>query len=326
MMNTAARIADEVLFPAAGAVDRAERVPVSQLDLLAREGFYEAVGGPIEQVGPLVATFAGGCLATAFVWLQHRGPLRAAGSSDEPGVREKWQASLGRGDLRGGIAHSGARPGASGLKAYESAGGWRLTGEAAWVTGWDLIDVLHVAAVGDDGWVRFFFVDAVESDTLRATVVPLSAANASRTATVSFADHLLPADRLVAAEPYADWAAREASGWALNGFLALGVAERCVRLLGDAPAVPQLSAEVAACRTALLTADATSTPAARATASELAMRCATVLAVQTGSRSVLLDSAAQRLVREAAFLLVFGSRPGIRDELLGRIVHSPRAA
>ncbi|NUO59688.1 MAG: acyl-CoA/acyl-ACP dehydrogenase [Hamadaea sp.] len=322
MMNTAARIADEVLFPAATEVDRADRVPVSHVEILAREGFYEAVGGPVDQVGPLVAAFAGGCLATAFVWLQHRGPLRAAASSPEPGVREKWRASLARGEVRGGIAHSGARPGAGGLTASESAGGWRLTGQAAWVTGWDLVDVLHVAAVGDDGWVRFFFVDAVESGTLRAQIVPLSAANAGRTATVSFDGHLVSADRLVATEPYADWAAREAPGWALNGFLALGVAERCVRLLGDSPVVPELTADLADCRAALLTADAGTTPAARATASELAMRCATALAVQTGSRSVLLDSAAGRLVREAAFLLVFGSRPVIRDELLRRIVPS----
>ncbi|NUT19126.1 MAG: acyl-CoA/acyl-ACP dehydrogenase [Hamadaea sp.] len=320
MMNTAARIADEVLFAQAAAVDRADRVPASQVDLLAREGFYEAVGGPVEQVGPLVAAFAGGCLATAFVWLQHRGPLRAADSSSFPGVREKWRTSLATGEVRGGIAHSGARPGAGGLTAYESAGGWRLTGEAAWVTGWGLIDVVHVAAVGDDGQIRFFLMDAVASDTLRAEVVALSAASASRTATISFADHFVPGDRLVAAEPYAEWAAREASGWALNGFLALGVAERCVRLLADAPVVPQLEAELAACRTGLLTADATTTPAARATASELAMRCAAVLAVHTGSRSVRLDSTAQRLVREAAFLLVFGSRPAIRDELLSRVV------
>lgn len=48
----------------------------------------------------------------------------------------------------------------------------------------------------------------------------------------------------------------------------------------------------------------------------LAMRAAVTLAVQTGSSSVLLDSHARRLVREAAFLLVFGTRPRIKEELL----------
>jgi hypothetical protein len=66
-------------------------------------------------------------------------------------------------------------------------------------------------------------------------------------------------------------------------------------------------------------------PAARAAAAELAMRAATALAVQAGSKGILLDQHAQRLVREAMFLLVFGSRPAIRAELLARLL-APAAA
>jgi hypothetical protein len=51
----------------------------------------------------------------------------------------------------------------------------------------------------------------------------------------------------------------------------------------------------------------------------LALRAGATLAVQTRSRAVLRDYAAQRLVREAAFLLVFGSRPPIRDALFDRL-------
>jgi len=40
--------------------------------------------------------------------------------------------------------------------------------------------------------------------------------------------------------------------------------------------------------------------------------------VQDGSRSVAVDQHVQRLAREALFLLVFGSRPGIRSALLRR--------
>ena len=60
-------------------------------------------------------------------------------------------------------------------------------------------------------------------------------------------------------------------------------------------------------------------PAARAAASELALRAATTLMIHTGSRSVLTDNPAQMLLREAGFLLVFGTRPLIRDALLTRI-------
>jgi len=60
-------------------------------------------------------------------------------------------------------------------------------------------------------------------------------------------------------------------------------------------------------------------PAARAAASDLAMRAATRLTVASGSRSILIGQHPQRLAREALFLLVFGSRPPIREELLRMI-------
>ena len=48
-------------------------------------------------------------------------------------------------------------------------------------------------------------------------------------------------------------------------------------------------------------------------------RAAGLLVLGHGSRSVLRDQHAQRLAREAMFLLVFGSRPAIRDALFERL-------
>ncbi len=55
---------------------------------------------------------------------------------------------------------------------------------------------------------------------------------------------------------------------------------------------------------------------ARAAASELTVRAAAALAVQTRSTAVAVDAHAQLLAREALFLLVFGSRPAIKGALL----------
>ncbi|MFD0595743.1 acyl-CoA dehydrogenase family protein [Catellatospora coxensis] len=99
----AAEIADEVLFPAALAVDAADRVPASQLDLLAAEGFYgvaaraDGSGMDFPLAAALVETFASGCLTTAFVWLQHHGPVLAAADSERPGIRETWLEPLAKG-------------------------------------------------------------------------------------------------------------------------------------------------------------------------------------------------------------------------------------
>ena len=58
---------------------------------------------------------------------------------------------------------------------------------------------------------------------------------------------------------------------------------------------------------------------ARAEASELAVRATAALTVRDGSNSITTDSHAQRLAREAVFLLVFGSRPAIKAALLRKL-------
>jgi alkylation response protein AidB-like acyl-CoA dehydrogenase len=72
-------------------------------------------------------------------------------------------------------------------------------------------------------------------------------------------------------------------------------------------------------RSDLDAADPGELPAARAAAAELAWRATGSLVVAQGARSIVTDHHAQRLAREALFLLVFGSRPAIRDELAKRL-------
>lgn len=327
MRALADRLADELLFPAAPAVDRSDRIPAEHLDLLADRGFY-GVAAPEDEGGLgtadqataayLLETLASGCLATTFVWMQHHGAVLAAAFSDRPGIRETWLGPLARGERRGGIGLAGLRPGSALLRVRPVDGGFRLDGETPWVTGWDMIDVVHLAARDPADVIHFLLADATATETLTVTALDLVAARASRTVTLRFTDHFVPADRLTGTRPHAEWVRTDASGSALNGFLALGVVNRCCRLLGPSP----LDGELAARRADLLAADAGSTPAARAAASELALRATATLAVRTGSRSVLADSHAQRLIREAAFLLVFGTRPVIRDALLGLLTRA----
>jgi alkylation response protein AidB-like acyl-CoA dehydrogenase len=125
----------------------------------------------------------------------------------------------------------------------------------------------------------------------------------------------VPAERVVGEEPHADVSARDAAGLRLNGSLALGVVDRCCRLMGHSA----FDGQLVAVRTALDDATPERLPAARAAASELAMRAAAALTVAHGSRSILADQHPQRLTREAVFLLAFGSRPAIRTELSRRL-------
>ncbi|MGH3657015.1 MAG: acyl-CoA dehydrogenase family protein, partial [Micromonosporaceae bacterium] len=116
------------------------------------------------------------------------------------------------------------------------------------------------------------------------------------------------------------WAERDPATLRSHGSLCLGVTARCCTLLGAGVWNGQLDA----CREALDSAGPEELPAARAAAAELALRAAAMLTVTMGSRSVLLDEHGQRLLREATFLLVFGSRPGIKAALLDRLGHNGR--
>ena len=323
VVERARAIADDVLFPAALATDAAELLPVANLDHLAREGFY-GIGGPVEAGGlgldlattcDVVETLAGGCLTTTFVWLQHRNPVRAVAASDNADLRETWLSDLCRGDRRAGIALAGNRPGPPLLTFERTSEGLVLSGEAPWVSGWGRVDALLVAARRDDRVVTAL-VDARASDTLGADPLRLVGVNASGTVTLRFRAHPVPASRIVGEEAHEAVLERDAASLRLNGSLALGLASRCGALLGPGP----LDDERDACRAELDDATVEKMPAARAHASELALRSAAALTVTAGSRSILTGQHAQRLARESLFLLVFGSRPPIRDALLRRLV------
>ena len=343
VLNQARRIADEVLFPSALIVDSADRVPAAHFDVLAAARLY-GLAGPVSAGGldADLATFcgvteimAGGCLATAFVWLQHHSAVRALAATANQALAAEWLEPLCRGTRRAGVALGGARPGAPLLRAQPVPGGWTFDGTAPWVTGWDMIDVVYTLARDESGSLIAALLPAVTSASLSADQLDLVAVNASRTVELSFDAHFVPAALVTGTAPLADWLAGDAGGLRPNGSLARGVAARCCRLIseaagtagwagaaadggasGGAGAAPgDLAAQLAAARAALDDADAATLPAARAAAAELAFRASGALVTAAGSRSILAGQHPQRLAREALFLLVFGSRPAIRDHL-----------
>jgi alkylation response protein AidB-like acyl-CoA dehydrogenase len=182
------------------------------------------------------------------------------------------------------------------------------------VTGWGRVDVVHTAARDPEGNVVWLLVDAVASPTLEVEPLELAAVNASATVGVRFTDHEVPLSRLTLVEPFATWIARDSAGLSRNGSFPLGVARRCSRLLGS----DGFDDEIAACRRALDESTPDTVAEARAGAADLAVRAASALVVSGGGRSVLVREQAQRLAREAMFLLVFGQTSSIKAAQLRR--------
>ena len=320
-------LADDVLFPEAMRVDSLDVLPVAHLGALAAAGLYGAPV-PVQEGGlgldlvtacAVTEELASGCLATTFVWLQHRGLAVTLAAEGTPAVlRDRWLGPACLGQVRGGIALGGLIPGPPLLRARPAGGGWRLDGEAPWVTGWGLIDLLLVAARGPGDTVVSLVLDATAQPGLTVTRERLAAVNASVTVRLGFDGVLVPGERWAGQAPFDPAESLRPDRMRINGSLALGLVRRCVRLLGPGP----FDDELAACRERLddaLTSGATAMAEARAAASELAVRATAALAVRDGSRSITMDQHAQRLAREAVFLLVFGSRPGIKSALLRRL-------
>jgi alkylation response protein AidB-like acyl-CoA dehydrogenase len=328
-LDSARALAEDVLFPRALETDAADLLPVQNLDELAAAGLY-GLAGPVEAGGSdadfqtvctLIEELAGGCLTTTFVWIQHHGVVLPVRFSERPEICGRWLEPLCSGATRGGIALGGLRPEPL-LRAQRTEDGWLLSGSSPWVTGWGRVDVLHVAARNEDDNVVYALVDARESATLRVLPQRLVAVNASGTVQTHFDGHLVPDERVTGVVPFDANVGIEVHR--INGSLALGVIGRCCRLLGPSP----LDKELDAARAALDGATIETIWAARAATSELAVRAAATLTVSEGSGSILLDRHAQRLAREAFFLLVFATRPPLRSALLERLATSqhPRSS
>jgi alkylation response protein AidB-like acyl-CoA dehydrogenase len=330
-IDRARELGARVLAPAAMEVEAAQRVPPEHLDLLAAEGFY-GLAGPREAGGldvpfpaacRIIEILAGACLSTTFVWMQHHGVVRAVAGTDNAALRQRMLGPLCRGERRAGVALAGLLPGPPRLRARVTEGGYVLDGTSPWVTGWDCLDTLHVAARQDDGTIVWAVLDAgprlggqtLTREPLSITPEPLAmvAVMASSTVQLRFAGHPVPRDRVTGTLPLDQWRSRDAAALRANGSLALGLTARCCELIGPGP----LDEQLARCRTALDTADPDAMPGARAAACELALRATAALVVTQGSGAILADHDAQRLAREALFLLVFGSRPPIREALAG---------
>ena len=324
-IESARLLADELLLPQAAEVDAADAVPVSHLDALAAAGLYGLVGprsasglgADLATLCAVVETLAGGDLATTFVWLQHQSLVLTLSADGIPAnLANAWLGPLCRGERRAGIAGGGLLPGPPNLRAEPIDDGWLLEGESPWVSGWGLIDVVHVAArTADDGIVDLI-VDAVDSDRLVAARQHLIAVDASRTVRLAFEELFVPATRFICKRPYDPVAALSGPALRVNGSLALGVAARCSAMLGPS----SLDADLAECRCRLDEAEPTAIGAARAAASTLALHASAALIVSAGSGAIVARHHAERLAREALFLLVFGSRPAIRTALLERLL------
>ncbi|MFC9251673.1 acyl-CoA dehydrogenase family protein [Amycolatopsis thailandensis] len=321
-------LADDLLFPAATEVDLKGEVPSSHFDALAAEGFYglaapQEAGGPgvdLPTIVGVLEALAGGCLSTMFTWVQHHGLVAGLSATDRADLRERYLPALLKGELKAGAAFAAVIPTPPRLRAERVEGGYLLDGEAPFVSGWGVIDLLQLCA-RDGDTVISAAVDAVAAEGVEVQPLDLVAAQGTSTVHLGFTRCFVADERVYGKTPHAEFVAGNTFPSRLNGCAPLGLAARAARLiddLGKADVAAGIRVEIDAVRGRLDAglADPPSLPPARAAGAELAFRAAGALVAANGSTSVLGGRHPQRLVREATFLLVAASRPEIKSGLL----------
>ncbi|MFF2557270.1 hypothetical protein ACFVUS_40155 [Nocardia sp. NPDC058058] len=322
-VRAAETLVHEVLDASAAEVDRTGTIPATHFDALAERGFY---GFPLsEGMSPEIlidtaATIISGCLATGFVWAQHLGALRAVAFSLDAALRDRFLPRMLAGTYRCGVSWAAARPNPT-LFAEPVRDGFLLTGTAPFVTGWDYIDAVATAvrvhASGTES-VATLLIPIHDTGNLTPTRLPLTAADASSTVTLHFAESFVPDSTLISIKPVDETAPNPLSDW-INGALSLGILTRINRYLATQPidATPY-AAQLSTLRTKYATAlgNPALTHTLRAEISQAALTAAAAAVVTTGSRSTLTHTPAEQLMREATFALVCTTRTPIKSTLL----------
>ncbi len=321
LVTRARRLADDLLAPHAEQVDQ-EGVPASHIEAIKRSGLlgvsapvaYGGSAAPAAVARETAEILAGACCSTWFVQTQHHTPVMTLAKSELP-VRERLLGPLARGELMSGVAyaHLRAYPRIP-VRVTRERGGWRFDGTVPWYTGWGLNDVMLLAGVTDADEALFAFTEAREQEGLRPSdPMRLAALTASRTVSLELDGLWLPERAVVLRAPYAEWAKTDRPKPTNASPAVFGVAEAALALLDDDTSGPIRTRLDEVRKQAYALADhpvpheyLAERLALRTQAYEVLMTATTAAVVTGGGRALSLSSRAQRLAREALFLLVQG--------------------
>ncbi|HEY7761878.1 MAG TPA: acyl-CoA dehydrogenase family protein [Actinomycetota bacterium] len=354
-LERAIAVADDVLFPRAQETDRARSVPSENLQALRSSGLL-GLHGPIDVPGglgadhaaarPVLEAVAGGCGATSFVWAQHHGAVRRVRAGDGPACRT-WLPRLCDGSTLAGIGFAYLRrPGPPAVRAERGPNGWRIEGQAPWITGWGLIDALIVMARAADGSVVTVVIDRPsERRELHAgDPQALAVMGATRTVSLAFDAVEVGEDDVVGVLDHAEWDRRDRLGSSMPAPAPLGIADRAIRLLTERAPAP-LVGDAASTLSAMLTerrraadevarslmASASVDDAGfdeavadgareRDRGLDLARRVTDALVAASGGGAISLSHPAQRLSREATFFLIQAQTADLRRATMHRVL------
>ncbi len=327
----------EQLAPGAAATER-DGVRRAVLDRFAAGGLHGLLGPaeaggtgtPVSTYREVAELLAGADGNTWFVWFQHNPVVKLLAASANDALRDRWLRALCTGTTQTGVAYSHVRSPRTVVRAERIPGGWRLTGDVAWCTGWGLADLVLLGATADDGRVVLALVPMVAGPALVPSA-PLALAAMGGTSTVGLRlDGLDVADDdVVSVTDGESWAAGDALANANVQPSTFGVAraalaglqghdqataavlaerlydvrDRAYRLADERPPADDVEEKLATRAEALL----------------LGVEITSAFLASVGGRGMDLAHPAQRWAREAQFHLIQAQTGAVRAATLARI-------
>lgn len=346
----AEKAAEDLLPGAAAADDPARGVRRDTLRHLADQGLYSVavpvadggLGGDERTLAEVEEHLAGADGATWFVLTQHRTAQKLAldVTSDGTGgpASAEHRDALARGDALGGIAIAHLRrSGPPPVRAEPDGDGWRVDGRADWCTGWDLIDLVLLAAVTADDRVVFALLPARDRPGLRGEPYALSVMGGTRTVSLDMDGLRIDPGEVAAVMNLATWRRHDAATVIDTKPATLGLLRRVIAETErtgrdrDRPAAIEAAADLAAVADPLRERayalrfapdrddHADERLALRGRHADLAVRAAAGLVAARGGSAMVAEAHEQRWLREAGFQLVQAQTEAVRTAQLAAL-------
>lgn len=290
----------------------------------------------------MVARYSG---TLAFLQTQHQsaGALIANGSNES--LQQELLPSLGTGEILIGLGFSQLRrPGKPTMKATPVEGGYQLTGDIPWITGYGFFDYFIVGATLPTGEALYGFMPLqAQTQELGGKLhfdAPMSLAVMESTNTVraQIEDWFLGRDRVITLKPRDRIHESDRQNVLKQSFFSLGCARAGLDLLASSYRQKQLSflqeayqcldRELNDCRTQIYAA--VSSPPShssfeeqlplRAWAINLAGRCSQAAVTAASGAANAKSHAAQRVYREALLFSVSAQTTAVMEATLMRLL------
>jgi alkylation response protein AidB-like acyl-CoA dehydrogenase len=354
-------LADEVFRPQAETADRGDinGIVAENIRQLASRGYYGlGIGREYGGIGAddavrreFTEIIASACGVTAFTQQQLHSGGGYAQSSLSDAVKADLLPKLASGEVLCGVAFSHLRrKGPPMVTAQRVDGGFMINGVAPWVTGWSLLDGFMLGATvpadrpDEEPKHMYAYVPTKGNEAALTPSEPISlhVMNASDTVEVAVSNLFVPIETVIREKPAADMRRDDICGISGHVFLPLGCARGSIHYLRELAAkrgnarlldmADHFEREVEGCRREALAwfgAACVDMPDykehalhSRTWAIELAVRAALAAVAATGGTGQMLNSPAQRLMREATFYTTLAQTPDVQSGTLDRLTTS----